>query len=127
MTHPPRKKHVPQRTCVSCRRSDAKRGLIRVVRDGEGRVAIDPTGKRNGRGAYLCHDPLCWQTAVKRRALERALRLDQLHPDDRDTLLEFASTLPPASPPDGKREEVQSPEPAPAMAAAGRPRGEKGR
>jgi predicted RNA-binding protein YlxR (DUF448 family) len=133
MTHTPRKKHIPQRTCVSCRRSDAKRGLIRVVRDGEGRVAVDLSGKRNGRGAYLCHDPLCWQQAVKRRAFERALRLEQLHPDDRAELLAFAAALAPANPqgepgaPDARSEEVQSPEPAPAMTAAGRPQGEKGR
>jgi hypothetical protein len=90
-----RPKHVPQRTCVACRRSDAKRGLIRVVRDAEGRVAIDTTGRRNGRGAYLCHDPRCWEQALKRRALERALRLETLHPDDRATLLTVAHGLDP--------------------------------
>ncbi|MGB9633423.1 MAG: RNase P modulator RnpM, partial [Chloroflexaceae bacterium] len=68
----PRPKHVPQRTCVACRRTEAKRGLIRVVRDAEGRVTVDPTGKQKGRGAYLCHDPACWTAAIKRRALERA-------------------------------------------------------
>lgn len=89
----PRLKHVPQRTCVACRRSDAKRGLIRVVRDAEGRVAVDPGGRRNGRGAYLCHDPACWEAALKRRALERALRLESIHPEDRAALLSFAHTL----------------------------------
>jgi len=88
-----RQKHIPQRICVACRRSDAKRGLIRIVRDPEGRVAVDPTGRSNGRGAYLCHDPACWQSAIKRRALERALRLEQLHQDDRAALLAFAEGL----------------------------------
>lgn len=88
-----RVKHVPQRTCVACRRSDAKRGLLRVVRSGDGRVELDPTSRRNGRGAYLCHDPACWEQAVKRKALERALRLEQLHPDDRAQLLAFAAQL----------------------------------
>jgi hypothetical protein len=95
MTPPVRQKHIPQRTCIACRRTDAKRGLIRVVRDGEGRVEVDPSGRRNGRGAYLCHAPACWQNAVKRKALERALRIDQLHPDDRAALLAFADGLAP--------------------------------
>lgn len=90
-----RQRQVPQRMCVSCRRSDAKRGLVRLVREADGRVAVDPTGRRNGRGAYLCHDPACWTSAVKRRSLERALRLEQIHPDDRAALLAFAGTLDP--------------------------------
>lgn len=93
----PRQKHVPQRTCVACRRSDAKRGLVRVVRDADGRVAVDETGRRNGRGAYLCRDPQCWANAVKRKAIERALRVDQIHPDDRAALLAFAQALPPSA------------------------------
>jgi predicted RNA-binding protein YlxR (DUF448 family) len=106
----PRPKHVPQRTCIACRRSDAKRGLIRVVRDAEGRVAVDAGGRRNGRGAYLCHDPACWESAFKRRAIERALRIEALHPDDRATLVAFAHGLTPtADAPEGgtaKPEEV---------------------
>jgi predicted RNA-binding protein YlxR (DUF448 family) len=89
----PRPKHVPLRTCIACRRADAKRGLIRIVRDAEGRVAIDPTGKRAGRGAYLCHDKACWDGALKRRALERALRLEALQPEDRVALEAFANGL----------------------------------
>jgi uncharacterized protein len=79
--------------CVACRCSGAKRGLIRVVRAGEGRVVLDPSGRLNGRGAYLCHDPGCWDLALRRRAVERALRLDQLHPEDQASLLAFASGL----------------------------------
>jgi predicted RNA-binding protein YlxR (DUF448 family) len=89
----PRPKHVPVRMCIACRRSDAKRGLIRLVRDAEGRVAIDTTGKRAGRGAYLCHDPACWEGALKRHGLERALRLEALQPEDRATLEQFAQAL----------------------------------
>lgn len=88
-----RVKHVPQRTCIACRRSDAKRGLIRLVRSPEGRVGVDPTGKRAGRGAYLCHDPACWEAAVKRRALERALKIERLDPEDRTALLDYARGL----------------------------------
>ena len=89
----PRPKHVPVRTCIACRRADAKRGLIRIVRDAEGRVAIDPSGKRAGRGAYLCHDPACWEAAIKRHGLERALRIETLHADDRAALEAFADQL----------------------------------
>jgi uncharacterized protein len=85
-TKGPRPKHVPQRTCIACRRSDAKRTLLRLVRDADGRVAVDPTGKRAGRGAYLCQDTACWEQALKRHALERALRVDTLQPEDRAAL-----------------------------------------
>ncbi|MCX7860200.1 RNase P modulator RnpM [Chloroflexus sp.] len=78
-----RPRHVPQRTCIVCRQSDAKRALIRLVRDATGRVAIDSTGKRPGRGAYLCHNPECWTLALRRHAIERALKIVALHPDDR--------------------------------------------
>jgi uncharacterized protein len=97
-------KHVPQRSCVACRRSDAKRQLVRVVRSGEGRVAVDPTSRSNGRGAYLCSDRSCWDAALKRKALERALRVEQLHPDDRAALLAFAEGLAPQA---GASETVQ--------------------
>lgn len=89
----PKPRHIPQRTCIACRRSDAKRGLIRLVRNTEGRVEIDLSGKRNGRGAYLCHDPACWDAAIKRRSIERALRLDMLHPDDQSALHAFVREL----------------------------------
>jgi hypothetical protein len=88
-----RPRHVPRRTCVACRRTDAKRGLIRLVRTAEGGVAIDPGGKRQGRGAYLCAVRTCWQTAFKRKQLERALRLEKLRPDDRATLEQYIEHL----------------------------------
>ncbi|NMB20503.1 MAG: YlxR family protein [Firmicutes bacterium] len=68
-----RKKHVPMRTCVGCRSSKPKRDLVRVVRDPEGNVGLDLTGKRSGRGVYLCPSEECLQKAVKGRQLERAL------------------------------------------------------
>lgn len=89
-----RPRHVPQRTCIACRKVDAKRGLTRLVRLPEGRVAIDGTGKRAGRGAYLCAERGCWEAALKRKALERALKLEQLDPADRHMLIEYATTLP---------------------------------
>lgn len=90
----PRPRHVPQRTCIACRKVDAKRGLIRLVRLPDGRVAIDPTGKRAGRGAYLCAERSCWEAALKRKAIERALKIERLHDDDRAMLEAHAQTLP---------------------------------
>ncbi len=88
-----RPRHVPQRTCIVCRQSDAKRALIRLVRDATGRVAIDPTGKRPGRGAYLCRNPECWSQALRRHAVERALKIAALHPDDRAMIEQMGRQL----------------------------------
>ena len=89
----PRPKHVPQRMCIACRRADTKRGLIRIVRDAEGHVTVDPTGKRAGRGAYLCHERACWEQALRRQGLERALRVEALKPEDREALEQFARDI----------------------------------
>lgn len=91
---PLRQKHVPVRTCVSCRTPGAKRGLTRVVRTPEGDVAIDLTGKKNGRGAYLCEKPACWHTAVTAPVLARALKVPSLSPSSIERLNEFAAALP---------------------------------
>lgn len=66
---------VPLRKCVGCQEMKSKRELIRVVHSPEGDIFVDPTGKKNGRGAYLCPDPNCLQTAQKRKSLERALKV----------------------------------------------------
>lgn len=90
----PRPKHVPQRTCIACRKVDAKRGLLRIVRVDLQCVAVDPTGKRVGRGAYLCAERSCWEVALKRAAIERALKISGLDPEDRQALTAYAATLP---------------------------------
>jgi len=72
---PGRRKHIPQRTCVVCRRTLPKRELNRIVRSPDGEVAYDPTGKAPGRGAYLCNDPTCWEKAITGNSLERALKI----------------------------------------------------
>lgn len=82
--------HVPQRTCVICRRRDAKRQLTRIVRQPGGEVAVDPTGKMNGRGAYVCHDHACWSRAAQGQGLARALKTD-LTPEALDRLQSAAS------------------------------------
>ena len=70
----PRPKYVPQRTCVACRETEAKRGLVRVVRGVDGSVEVDETGKKSGRGAYLCRSRECWDKALKGKILEYALK-----------------------------------------------------
>ncbi len=67
-------KQVPLRTCVVCRDKAGKRQLTRVVRTEQG-LQIDPGGKMNGRGAYLCDRDSCWETAVKTDLLAKALRM----------------------------------------------------
>jgi len=88
----PRTRHIPQRTCVSCRETAAKRGLIRVVRTPEGAVEVDETGKKAGRGAYLCRRWECWQEAIKKERLATALRV-KLWETDKDALRAYADEL----------------------------------
>jgi predicted RNA-binding protein YlxR (DUF448 family) len=75
---PRRVKHVPQRTCVACREKDDKRSLLRLVmvvdEAGNAGITIDPTGKQNGRGAYLCQKPTCWDKVLNTPVLAKALR-----------------------------------------------------
>ncbi|SRR5579884_1796434 len=68
-------RHVPIRTCVACRTTDAKRELLRVVRQPDGAVRYDPKGKLSGRGAYVCANPGCIALARKQKKLERSLKV----------------------------------------------------
>ena len=65
----PRK--IPQRQCVGCHEMKEKKSLLRIVRTPEGEVLLDATGKKSGRGAYVCPDPACLKKARKSKALER--------------------------------------------------------
>lgn len=71
----PKVKKVPQRMCVGCGQMRPKKELLRVVRTPEGVIELDtsPSGKKPGRGAYLCPDKECLAKAVKAKRLERAL------------------------------------------------------
>ena len=66
----------PNRQCIGCRESREKKDLIRVVRTPEGEFCIDRTGRRNGRGAYLCDSEECFAIARKSNALNRSFRVD---------------------------------------------------
>lgn len=83
----PARKHVPVRTCAVCRDKAGKRQLTRVVRTEVG-LQVDPSGKLNGRGAYLCDRESCWETAVKTEVLAKALRMP-LTDEDRERLRRF--------------------------------------
>ena len=65
----------PMRRCVGCGISKEKSELIRVIRDTEGNIRLDPTGRANGRGAYVCRDEKCLEMAIKKKGLERTLRV----------------------------------------------------
>lgn len=67
---------VPLRKCTGCHEMKDKRQLIRVVRTKEGDMSIDRTGKKNGRGAYICPSSACLEKAIKNKGLERSFKVN---------------------------------------------------
>lgn len=67
-------KHIPQRTCVVCRRIRPKRELVRLVCVSDGSVEVDISGKKEGRGAYLCPVRECWEAGLNGGRLEHNLQ-----------------------------------------------------
>ena len=80
------------RTCVACRKVQAKQELIRLVHTLDGNIEIDGSGKKTGRGAYLCRDWNCWETGLKGSRLEHSLR-GSLTKENRDQLIKQASKI----------------------------------
>ena len=68
-------KKTPLRKCVGCGEMIAKRDMLRVVKTKDNEIKLDPTGKENGRGAYLHMDPGCFEKAVKSKGLERSFKM----------------------------------------------------
>lgn len=68
-----KERKIPMRMCAGCGERVAKAELMRVVRDTEGGISLDLTGKKNGRGAYLCRKSECLKLARKSRRIDRAL------------------------------------------------------
>ena len=66
---------IPMRNCVGCMESKSKNELIRVLKTPEGDVVVDITGRKNGRGAYICPSMACFEKAVKNRGLERSFKM----------------------------------------------------
>lgn len=63
-----------KRQCIVCRQLKTKADMIRLVRRPDGHVVLDPTGKINGRGCYICKDPQCIEEGFKKRKLNHALK-----------------------------------------------------
>ncbi len=82
-------KHIPQRTCLACRKVKAKQELIRLVHISDRGVEVDTSGKKAGRGAYLCRAQECWESGSMGRRLEHTLRTT-LTPDNREQLIKFS-------------------------------------
>jgi predicted RNA-binding protein YlxR (DUF448 family) len=87
-------KHIPQRTCVGCREVQGKRQLVRVVRQADGHVRLDATGKAAGRGAYVHAQRSCWDKTLSAGRLAHALKIDRIEDADRAELQAYAATLP---------------------------------
>lgn len=89
MTQRPR----PQRTCVACRRVADKREFLRFVRDADGEVHVDPSGKAPGRGASVCVTTACFEAAVTKNKLAAALRASLVEEDVERLRREFEDVL----------------------------------
>lgn len=68
-------KKIPMRQCIGCGEMKNKKEMMRILRSQEGPIVLDITGKKNGRGAYLCRSKECLKKAVKSRGLERSFKM----------------------------------------------------
>lgn len=68
-------KSLPQRTCIGCNTKKDKKDLIRIVKDKNGNISIDRTGKAQGRGAYICDDIQCLEKVIKSKRLEKTFEI----------------------------------------------------
>jgi hypothetical protein len=85
-------RHIPERSCVACRTKRPKRELARIVRTPEGQVKADPSGRVNGRGAYLCPRLECWVEGISKGKLKAALEVTI--PDEaKRELLDYARNM----------------------------------
>ncbi len=68
-------KKIPMRQCVGCGEMKSKKEMMRILKNLEGPIVLDVTGKKNGRGAYLCKQQSCLQKAIKGKGLERSFKM----------------------------------------------------
>ena len=68
-------KKIPQRQCIGCNEMKNKKDLIRILKQQDEVITIDTTGKKNGRGAYICPDKECLNKAIKNKGLERSFKM----------------------------------------------------
>lgn len=69
-------KKISYRTCIGCKEKKEKKELIRIIKNPDGKIEIDITGKKSGRGAYLCYNMECFEAALKKDRLKKALKTD---------------------------------------------------
>ena len=83
-------KDLPKRTCIGCNEVKQKKDLIRIVKNKDGNIFVDKTGKANGRGAYLCDNIDCLEKAIKTKRLERSFETkidNQIYEELRKTMV----------------------------------------
>lgn len=68
-------KKIPMRQCIGCGEMKSKKEMLRILKTAEGGIAFDVTGRKNGRGAYLCFSEECLQNAMKKKGLERSFQM----------------------------------------------------
>lgn len=66
---------IPMRQCMGCREMKSKKELLRILRTVDGEIVLDATGRKNGRGAYLCRNQECLKKAMKNKGMERSLKV----------------------------------------------------
>ena len=84
-------KQLPQRTCMGCNSKKNKNELIRIVKDKNGTISVDRTGKLSGRGAYLCDNIACLEKVIKSKRLERVFEThisNEIYESLRDAMVE---------------------------------------
>ena len=69
-------KKIPQRTCIGCNIKKDKKELIRIVRNKDGEISVDLTGKKDGRGLYICKNEECLNKAIKSKKIQRKFEME---------------------------------------------------
>jgi len=90
--HNPSIRHIPERTCIGCRQVKPKGELIRIVGSESEGVKIKPSGKHQGRSAYLCNSKACWESGLKKDRLDLSLRMN-ISKDVKNELTRFGENL----------------------------------
>lgn len=72
---PAQLKRIPLRKCTGCQEMKSKKEMMRILRTSEGEIILDTTGRKNGRGAYVCCSMDCFEKAVRNKGLERSLKV----------------------------------------------------
>lgn len=86
-------KKKPERTCIACNEQKEKQELLRIVKSKDGIIEVDKTGKKNGRGAYICKNEECLEKIIKSKKLERVFEMkieDKIYDDIREVIISNA-------------------------------------